>query len=328
MDLDDSKKLKEQIEAVTYRPIRKPVQIIDSAENYTALLPGIVLRVNGSDYFIQNDAKEGRFGIEDQPKLWVKHAFDLKNQSRKILKLVFHEKFETKLGMFTIRCERNPEKESRILDAVKDDSRFMQGHTVYDSKGYNIRVIDYIRGKTLYNYVASLKQPHEQYFYETMPDILRQVLTCIEALGFLHEKGEHHGDVRNDHILIEADTGIYRWIDFDYEANVLDFDVWSAGNIISYVVGKGSVTCKAAKAMMDKRKGGESIDSGDSLMLLKHRMVNLRKLYPYIPKELNDLLMRFSSSTHEFYESIPEIVSDLSSLLENHFSLETRSAEL
>ncbi len=316
MEIDDSPELKERIEAVTYRRIRKPIAIVDNAESYTAIIPGIVLRVNGSDYYIQSDAKEGRFGIDDRPKLWVKYAFDLEDQSRKILKLVFHEKFETKLGAFTIRCVRDPEKESRILDTVSGDHRFMQGHTVYDRLGNNIRVIDFIRGKSLYNYLAALDQSHEQYFFETMPGILHQVLNCIDALALLHGKGAQHGDIRNDQIIIEADTGIFRWIDFDYTANVLDFDVWSVGNILSYVVAQGSLTCHEAQVALDTSNRCNRIDAGDSLMLLKHRMVNLRKLYPYVPRELNDILMRFSSSTHEFYENVGEIATDLRAFLQ------------
>ncbi len=316
MKLDDSPELKERIEAVTHRPIRKPVAIIDNAESYTAIIPGVVLRVDGSDYYIQSDAKEGRFGIDDRPKLWVKYAFSLQDLSRKILKLEFHEKFETKLGAFTIRCARDPEKESKILETVAGNHRFMQGHTVYDHLGNNIRVIDFIRGKSLYNYLAALEQPHEQYFHETMPGVLQQVLGCIDALALLHEKGAQHGDIRNDHIIIEAGTGTYRWIDFDYAANVLDFDIWSVGNIISYVVAQGSLTCREAQVALNKGNSGKSIDDSDSLMLLKHRMVNLRKLYPYVPRELNDMLMRFSSSTHKFYENVGQIADDLRAFLQ------------
>jgi hypothetical protein len=316
MIADDSQALKERIEVAIHRRIHKPVAIIDHSQSYTAIAPGTVLRIDGSDFYIHADAKEGRFGIDEQPKLWVKHAFDLSDGTRKIIKLVFHEQFDTRLGTLAIRCTRRPDKESRALAAVTGDHRFMQGRTVYDRFGNNIRIIDFIRGKTLYNLVSMLEQPHEQYFRETLPSILRHVLGCIEALGFLHARGIQHGDVRNDHIIIESDSGNYRWIDFDYEANYLDFDIWSVGNILSFAVGQGTVTCRKAQSQIDERPGGGRIGPGDALTLYPHRLANLRQLYRYIPEELNDMLMRFSASTNDFYDSVEQIAADLRRVLE------------
>jgi hypothetical protein len=43
------------------------------------------------------DMREGRFGIDDQPKYWVKKAVELETGELRILKLVFHEEFTTRM---------------------------------------------------------------------------------------------------------------------------------------------------------------------------------------------------------------------------------------
>ncbi len=64
--------------------------------------------------------------------------------------------------------------------------------------------------------MADIEQDHETYFFSTLPGILANYLCCIEAIRFLHDHGEKHGDIRRDHILIDSEGGHYRWIDFDY----------------------------------------------------------------------------------------------------------------
>jgi hypothetical protein len=117
-------------------------------------------------------------------------------------------------------------------------------------------------------------------------------------------------------------SGAYRWIDFDYEANYLDFDVWSVGNILTFVVGQGSVTCRASQSQLDLRPGRERIDPGDALALYPHRLANLRKLYRYIPEQLNRMLLRFSAATDDFYDSVDQIAADLRRVLEGGLSVQ------
>ncbi len=57
-----------------------------------------VLLLENSMFWIKGYEKEGRFGLDDEPKYWVRRAIDLSDGSTKILKLVFHEEFETKVG--------------------------------------------------------------------------------------------------------------------------------------------------------------------------------------------------------------------------------------
>ena len=41
---------------------------------------GDVLRLAGNDYLVLGNAREGRFGIDDQPKFWVKSAIEKKDK--------------------------------------------------------------------------------------------------------------------------------------------------------------------------------------------------------------------------------------------------------
>ena len=54
---------------------------------------GNVVVLGVRPYLIRHNAKEGRFGVDDEVKFWVKHAIDLKSGSPKVIKLVFYEKF-------------------------------------------------------------------------------------------------------------------------------------------------------------------------------------------------------------------------------------------
>ncbi len=48
-----------------------------------------VVVLNDVPYFIRNNEREGRFGIDDEQKFWVKRALNLVTGDVKILKWVF-----------------------------------------------------------------------------------------------------------------------------------------------------------------------------------------------------------------------------------------------
>ena len=312
MIFENQKELGSRIESLTRRKVHGEVLIHEDTSNYMTILGGSVIRLDGDDYFIMGDTREGRFGIDDQPKFWVKHAVDLTTGKKKIIKLVFYEQFTTKMGPVTVRCKRNPHKESAFLDLVRGDSRFMQGHTVIDPTGNPVRIIDFIRGKTLFNHVVSLKEPHETYYNEILPGIMAELLRCIDALARVHRDGQHHGDVRNDHIIINSETGAFTWIDFDYEVNFTDYDIWSMGNLIIYVVAKGIRTFRRVEQHPEEFPHFKGVfDEHDAIALYRYRIANLRKIYPYIPTELNQLCMRFSLGSIDFYEDLESQARDL-----------------
>jgi len=308
--------LKARIAEFCGREVDGPLAIFEDTSSYTAIGSGSVLRLEDSEYYVRGEMSEGRFGIDDQPKFWVKHAVDLSNGEAKIIKMIFHEEFSTTAAGIRIRCRRSAAKESAVLDLVRGHRRFMQGVTLRDPLGSEVRVIDFIRGKSLYNYVNDLEISHERYHAELFPGVMAEVVACIEAMAELHRRGQHHGDVRNDHILIERETGAYVWIDFDYQVNFSDFDVWSMGNIVNFVVGMGVNTfywvTRYPKSFPHLRG---SIDGAGAVALFPNRIAELKLLYPYISADLNEILMRFSVEHDAPYETLDELARDLRSVL-------------
>jgi len=315
--IENEQEIKDRVIELTGRKIYGRVQIVEDTTDYMRIAGGMILRIAGNDYFITGDAREGRFGIDDQPKFWVKYAFDLESGERKIIKMVFYEDFTTRQGVFLIKCSRSPKKEAHCLELMKGHPRFMQGDSVRDKEGNLVRIIEFIKGKSLYVWLSEFEMEHEQYFYEVFPGIMDEVVECIDALRLLEERGEHHGDVRNDHIYIDKDTGLYRWIDFDYEVSYEDYDVWSCGNIINFVTAKRIISFQQVNDHPERFPDCSScsLSADDALLFYKYRVANLKKLYPYIPDKLNRILMNFSLNTYYFYENFDDLLYELKEAL-------------
>jgi serine/threonine protein kinase len=274
---------------------------------------GHVLLLEGRPYLIRNSPREGRFGLEEDVKHWVKRAIDLPSGEMCIVKMVFHEKFTTSIGGISFECFRSPRKEARILELVRDHPHFMHGISASDEKGNTVRVLEYISGKRLSDHIADLRQPHEAYFYETLPAILRHFCACLKAIDYLHEHGEKHGDIRRDHILIDGRSGNYRWIDFDYNfrhrENIYGYDLFGLGNVLVYIVGKGDVLLGDLRRRKPALLAG--LREADLNIVFHNRLANLQKAYPYIPDSLNRVLLHFSVGANWYYERTAQLVQDL-----------------
>jgi hypothetical protein len=59
----------------------------------------------------------------------------------------------------------------------------------------------------------------------------------------------------------------------------------------------------------------DRVEPGDFSILNRRRLMNLRKLYPYIPVTLNEILAHFSRGAEIYYESVDEIIEDLNRCL-------------
>ncbi len=272
-----------------------------------------VVVLGGKPYLIRHNAKELRFGLEDEVKFWVKRAIDLRNGNLKIMKLVFYENFMARIGDIEFECFRSPKKEARIIDLVSGHKNFMHGYSIQDEKDNLIRILDFVRGKPLSTYVGNMELGHEAYYYEQFQGILDHFFKCVQAIRFLHEHGEKHGDIRRDHILIDSDSGQYRWIDFDFNyrhrENIYGYDLFGLGNILVFLVGMGDVLLPDLK-----RQGHPSfstLSEEDLNLVLNNRVVNLKKIYPYIPESLNRVLMHFSRGANWFYENTEQLLEDL-----------------
>ncbi len=304
--------LRDRIAKLCGRKCHGRLDVFEDTNCYTAIYGGSVLRLQDSEYFVRGEMTEGRFGIDDQPKFWVKHAIDLATGAPKIIKMIFHEQFFTSVAGIRIRCQRSAHKESAVLTLTQGHERFMQGVTTVDRLGTPVRVIDFIRGKSLYSHINSRQMTHQHYYGEMLPSVMAEVVHCIDAFKGLHDQGMHHGDVRNDHILIDSDSGRYRWIDFDYQVNFSDYDVWCMGNVVNFVVGMGTNTFHGLRAQPESYPGRRGdINDADAMALCPHRIANLKSLFPYLSEDQNEILMRFSVGADDPYESLDDLASDL-----------------
>jgi len=243
----------------------------------------------------------------------MRRAIDLADGTTKILKLVFHEKYETKVGGVTITCFRSPKKEARILDLVKDHQNFMHGCWAIDSAGNNVRVLDFIPGPRYDEVIVKYGSDHEDYFYNYFPRVLDECIEMVEAIKFLHDHGEKHGDIRRDHILHDRERGVNRWIDFDYNyqhrESMWGFDLQGLGNIIIFLAGRGDVL--VPDLYHNRRELFDSLWGEDLNISYKNRVANLKKIYPYIPDSLNRILLHFSRGAKIFYETVDQLLNDL-----------------
>ncbi len=286
--------------------------ITDTTDFYRVEYDDVVV-LNNRPYLIRNNEREGRFGIDEQQKFWVKRAVDLIDGSTKIMKLTFHERFNANVGDLTFECYRSPKKEARILDLTRGNTRFMQGFSAQDAAGNVVRVIDYIQGKTLADSILPLGASHEDYFANQFPSVLDEFIELVRAIKLLHEHGEIHGDIRRDHAIKDKQSGLCRWIDFDFgyfhPESRFGYDLFSLGNILVYLVARGDVTVQELRKLAPNIAARISL--ADVNIIFNNRLVNLKKVYPYIPDQLNSILLHFSAKTEVFYEQTEELLADL-----------------
>jgi len=297
-------------------PASEP-RIFSNTTQFMEIDRGDVIQISDKAFYVLGNCVEGRFGIDEHPKFWVKNAIDLEDGSRKIVKLSFKEFFSSRIGSRNFEWIRSSEKESYLLELTRGDMRFMQGYTLIDTAGNRVRVIDRIKGESLYNHVMSLDMNHKEYFYDFFPGILKKFKASVEAIEFLHRNFVSHGDIRMDHLIIDRDLGNFRWIDFDFRHYSTDFDIWCLGNLLMFIVGKGEVTFhlvgKGVFGPPDKFK----LDHNDASSILPQRIANMKKIFPYIPDSLNSILMRYSRESeihYANYKDIYQLIEDLRAL--------------
>lgn len=300
--------IRERAELLAQEPLPAAPVIWRDTTNYMSIERGHVVALGERFYLVRANEHEGRFGIDDQPKFWVKRALALDSGQAYILKLTCLERFHAHLPGHELTCYRSGEKEAAVIDLVRGDHRFMQGHTERDERGNLVRIIEFIAGTDLLRHLRSVRGSHEEYFHAMLPGILARVAGSFAAIARLHDAGFCHGDIRNDHILIDRETGAYRWIDFDLNEDSPELDIWCAGNILHCVVAKGFVTFHDALQIRPELSGRFS--EQDASVLFPNRLMNLRELYGYIPEKLNHLLLRFSSGARVAYDRMSQVAGD------------------
>lgn len=305
--------LRRRISEVTNREASSKLNIFEDTSEFMSIDAGDILRLSDNDYLVMGHAREGRFGIDEQPKFWVKTSIDLTTGAKKIIKMVFRETFNSRIGETVFRCLRSPEKESAILRKMHGHPNFMHGQSVHDAADNIVRIIDFISGHSLYDYLREQKMSHEEYYRQELSNVMQLFMKCIEAIAHLHKQGLHHGDIRADHIIIiknKMDT--YVWIDFDYEVDYLNYDLFCLGNVLQQVVGKGRHSLDDIRLRPSNYPYfNNTLTPSDMSLMFRHRVTNLRRLYPYISEALNEILMRFSAGATDFYKSVNSLLGDL-----------------
>lgn len=298
-----------QVERWTGTPPDGEPIVFDDTTHYMSIDWGHVVDLQGQLFLVRGHEREGRFGIQEQPKFWVKRAIELSTGRLYILKMTIDERFKAQIGETEFLCVRDAQKEARVLELTRGHPRFMQGRTVADVRGNLVRVIEYIPGDNLLAHLRSLGLPHRVYFQERFPLMMKETLACLHSLEILHDAGLCHGDIRNDHLLLDRDRASLRWIDFDLWQETLDFDVWSVGNILHCVVAGGFLTFRGATTV-DPEVAGR-LDADDASLFFPFRVMNLGKAYPYLPAKLNQILAHFSVGGRVRYGRLRELVEDL-----------------
>lgn len=298
---------------VGHERIPRSVRVITDTTDFFGVDYGNVLMLGGRPFLIRNYEREGRFGIDEEPKFWVRRAVDLVDGATKVIKMVFNETFQARVGDLSFQCKRSPRKEATVLEIVRGHPNFMQGFWEYDSAGNVLRVIDFIRGHSFSSVVPKLGEEHEDYFYKHFPGLLDDFIVMVDAIRFLHQRGQKHGDIRRDHIIRDSATGQGRWIDFDFNYmhphNMFGYDLFGLGNVLVFLVARGELTVQELRKSDPAAYGRLTAD--DINIVFTNRVVNLRKVWPYVPEALNRVLMHFSQGTRVFYESTGELLSDL-----------------
>jgi hypothetical protein len=288
-------------------------RVIDDTTDFHRLESGDVLILGGSPFWLRGFEREGRFGMDDEPKYWVRRALDLTDGSTKVIKLEFREEFETRIGELVVRRFRSPRKEGRILDLVRDQPNFMHGRWVRDAAGNNVRILDFIRGRRYDEIVAATGADHRDYFHRHFPGVLEQYVELVRAIKYLHDRGEKHGDIRRDHIIFDRERAVNRWIDFDYDyvhgESLFSFDLQGLGNVLIFLVGRGDVLLPELRrerpALLD------ALTPEDLNISFRNRVANLQKIFPYVPDSLNRILLHFSAGAPLFYDAVDQLLEDL-----------------
>ena len=102
-----------RVKSLTDRSLSGRPVVFDDTSNFMSIDRDHLIEVDGDLFLIRRNEREGRFGLDEQPKFWVKRALSLRTGQIYILKLVFHEEFKARIGPLEIKCTRSEEKEGK-----------------------------------------------------------------------------------------------------------------------------------------------------------------------------------------------------------------------
>ena len=91
-------------------------RILEDTTDFYDVEYGDVLLLNQVGYLVRGTESEKKFGLEGEPKPWVKSCVNLVTGERKVIKLTFLEEFSCRIEGLDFNCLRNPQKEALILE--------------------------------------------------------------------------------------------------------------------------------------------------------------------------------------------------------------------
>lgn len=301
---------------VAVRSMRRQPRLWTDTSDFVNIDYGDVIHVDDRFLLVVGYTREGRFGVDEQPKQWVPKVYDLESEERNIVKLVFHETYSIRLGGLEVTCYRSPEKEARVIELTRGNPSFMQGYATLDEVGNLVRILDIVNGQRLDKEVFKMGESHLEYFENHLADVLRRFLVSVESIAMLHGHGLKHGDIRRDHIFVDRRDGHFVWIDFDYDFYLPErpyaMDLFGLGNVLLFLIGQQNFR---PGDLVKNPEFGQKVFAritGDDLALVaRDRIFNLQKIYPYIPDAVNDILLYFSAGTEVMYDTVDEFCADL-----------------
>lgn len=302
---------------VAVRSGRRKPRLCSDTSDFVNIDYGDVIHVDNRYLLVVGYTKEGRFGVDEQPKQWVPKVYDLESGERYIVKLVFHETYMLTVGGLEVKCYRSPEKEAQVIELTRGNPSFMQGYSVLDDVGNLVRILDIVNGKRLDHVVYKMGTDHRDYFENYLPEVMEHFIIAVRAIGKLHRNGLKHGDIRRDHIYVDREDGHFHWIDFDYDFYLPErpfaMDLFGLGNVLLFLLGQNTFRPNALENSREfDRSVFNSLTEGDLALVGQDRIFNLKKIYPYIPDSFNDILLYFSVGTDVMYDTVDEFHEDLS----------------
>ena len=90
-----------------------------------------------------------------------------------------------------------------------------------------------------------------------------------------------------------------RWIDFDFnyrhQENIYGYDLFGIGNVLVFLAGMGDVLVPELKRQ--DHPALQALRQENVNIVFHNRVANLKKIYPYIPENLNRVLIHFSNDS-------------------------------
>ena len=96
--------------------------------------------------------------------------------------------------------------------------------------------------------------------------------------------------------------------------NICSYDLFGLGNILIFLTGMGDIM------MTDLKKQNHpalsSLTDDDVNIVFHNRLANLKKVYPYIPENLNRTLMHVSRGANCCYDNTSQLLEDLEEFIQ------------